>query len=103
MRGFAAAKPSAGQRFKLVPVPDDALGPRIVTGDLIAIDPDITTPERNQVVLVEGPDGAHLLRRYVPLGDGSFEVVDAAGRALDSVRHGLKVAGVAIGLIPHDL
>lgn len=103
LREFIPARQPKGNRVKLIPVIDDHLAPRIVTGDLIAIDPDNRQPQRNQVVLVKGADGAHLLRRYTPLAGGAFEVIDAAGRVLDSQRHGLAIEGVAVGLIPFDL
>lgn len=101
--GFAVTQEPCGTKYKAVEVPDDSLAPRIARGDMVIIDPDNTSPKRNQVALLKGPDGAMMLRRYTPLAGNSFEVTDASGRALDAQRHGLAVVGVAIGLVPHDL
>jgi SOS-response transcriptional repressor LexA len=103
MRAFAASTPPKGDRFKMIEVPDDSLAPRICAGDLLAIDPDNTTPKRGQVVLIEGPDKEMMLRRFTPLPDNGFEVSDTKGATLDKTRHGLTLRGVAIGIIPHDL
>lgn len=87
----------AGPQTKLIPVVDDALAPRLVRGDLVAIDPENKNPKRDAVCLFRSKtDGAFFLRRFRPLAAGAFEATGADG-ALDSVRHDLEVVGVACG------
>ncbi len=92
-----------GNRFKAVSAPDDSLSPRIVKGDVLILDPDHRQPKPNQVVLIALQDGSLLIRRFMPLADGTFEVYDSSGRSLDSARHGLQLVATAIGMLPHDL
>lgn len=88
---------SVSDQVKWIPVHDDALAPKILPGDLVAIDP-CGEPQRDEVALFRTPDGSFLLRRYQPLAVGGFEAVDAQGRVLDSVRHGLTVVGSLVGM-----
>jgi len=93
-----------GRRAKLVPVVDDSLAPRLIVGDMVAIDPDNTCPKRGQVALFRSSvDGEFFLRRYQPLAAPDFEAVDAKGAAMDSRRHGLEIVGVNCGMRPSDL
>lgn len=93
-----------GRRAKLIPVVDDSLAPRLIVGDMVAIDPDNKSPTRGQVTLFRSNvDGQFFLRRYQPLASPDFEAVDAKGGALDSERHGLEVVGVRCGMRPVDL
>lgn len=93
-----------GKRAKLIPVVDDSLAPRLIIGDMVAIDPDNKRPTRGQVTLFRSTvDGQFFLRRYQPLANPDFEAVDAKGGALDSKRHGLEVVGVRCGMRPVDL
>jgi hypothetical protein len=103
MQEFITAHTPSGERFKMIEVPDSRLGPRIAQGDFVVIDPDQLTAKRNQVVLVKGPDDELMLRRFRPLANNGFEVVDASGEVLDKARHGLEILGVAIALVQHDL
>lgn len=84
-------------KIKWVPVIDDALSPKIIPGDLIAIDPH-GKPQSEQVALFLTADGQYLFRRYQPLANGNFEAIDSQGRALDSDRHGLTCVGSFAGL-----
>lgn len=89
---------------KLVVVEDDSLAPRIARGDMVAIDPRNIEPTRGQVTLFRAKsDGSYLLRRFRPVAGDAFEAVDAAGAALDSVRHTLEIVGVACGVKLHDI
>lgn len=93
-----------GERVKLIKVMDDSLAPRLVAGDIVAIDPDNTSPARGQVALFRSAaDGGYFLRRYQPLMAPHFEAVDARGNVLDSQRHGLEVVGVRCGCILSDI
>lgn len=93
-----------GKRVKLVPVIDDSLSPRLVIGDMVAIDPDNTSPKRGQVTLFRSRvDGEFFLRRFQPLAHPDFEAVDAKGIAMDSKRYGLEVVGVNCGMRPSEL
>ena len=93
-----------GKRVKLVPVIDDSLSPRLIVGDMVAIDPDNTTPKRGQVALFRSSvDGEFFLRRFQPLAYPDFEAVDAKGIAMDSKRYGLEVVGVNCGMRPSEL
>lgn len=93
-----------GKRAKLVPVIDDSLAPRLIVGDMVAIDPDNKSPKRGQVTLFRSTvDGEFFLRRFQPLAHPDFEAVDAKGAALDSKRHGLEIVGVNCGMRPSDL
>jgi hypothetical protein len=92
------------RRAKLVPVVDDSLAPRLIVGDMVAIDPDNTSPKRGQVTLFRSSvDGEFFLRRFQPLAHPDFEAVDAKGIAMDSKRYGLEVVGVNCGMRPSDL
>jgi hypothetical protein len=84
-------------RIKWIPVVDDSLAPKILPGDLVAIDPD-SPAVRDQVALFKTGDGAFLLRRYRPLANGGFEATDGVGDKLDSERYGLTVVGAFCGL-----
>lgn len=91
-------------RVILAPVVDDALAPRLIIGDLVAIDLDNKSPERGQVTLFRSTsDGAFFLRRYQPLAHPHFEAVDAKHGALDSQRHGLEIIGVRCGVRLADI
>lgn len=93
-----------GRRAKLIPVVDDSLAPRLIIGDMVAIDPDNKSPTRGQVTLFRSSvDGQFFLRRYQPLAAPDFEAMDAKGGALDSKRHGLEIVGVRCGMRPVDL
>lgn len=93
-----------GRRAKLVPVTDDSLAPRLIVGDMVAIDPDNKSPKRGQVTLFRSTvDGEFFLRRFQPLAHPDFEAVDAKGAAMDSKRHGLEIVGVNCGMRPSDL
>jgi transcriptional regulator with XRE-family HTH domain len=93
-----------GRRAKLVPVVDDSLAPRLIVGDMVAIDPDNKSPKRGQVTLFRSTvDGEFFLRRFQPLAHPDFEAVDAKGVAMDSKRHGLEIVGVNCGMRPSDL
>jgi len=84
-------------KVKWLPVADDALAPKILPGDLIAIDPE-GQPQRDEIALFKTPEGSYMLRRWRPLPGGGFEAFDALGRALDSERHGLQCVGACVGL-----
>lgn len=93
-----------GERVKLIRVMDDGLAPRLVAGDMVAIDPDNQAPARGQVALFRSAaDGGYFLRRYQPLMAPHFEAVDAKGNVLDSQRHGLEIMGVRCGCILSDI
>ena len=93
-----------GKRAKLVPIVDDSLAPRLIVGDMVAIDPDNKSPKRGQVTLFRSTvDGEFFLRRFQPLAGPDFEAVDAKGAAMDSKRHGLEIVGVNCGVHPTDL
>lgn len=91
-----------GEKCKVFKVADNNLAPRIQAGDLLAVDPENLSPRMGQVVLASGVDGTLLLKRFNPLPQGEFDLVDANGVQLNSRRHGLKLLGVIIGMIPHD-
>jgi Peptidase S24-like len=88
-------------KTKWVPVVDDALGPKIMPGDLVAIDPE-AAPRRDKIALFKAQDGEFILRRFRPIASGGFEAYDGHGNTLDSVRHGLTVAGAFVGLFRGD-
>lgn len=93
-----------GERVKLIRVMDDGLAPRLVAGDMVAIDPDNHAPMRGQVTLFRSSaDGGYFLRRYQPLMAPHFEAVDGKGNTLDSQRHGLEIMGVRCGCILSDI
>lgn len=88
---------AVSDKVKWVPVPDDSLAPKVLQGDLIAIDPE-GQPQRGEVALFQTTDGEFLLRRFQPLVGEGFEAIDGQGRALDSARHGLRCVGSFVGL-----
>lgn len=52
-----------GPRTKLVRMPDDSLGPRILRGDLLEFDPDLA-PTSGRIVLLRSPAGTFAIRRF---------------------------------------
>ena len=91
-----------GNRTKWLTVKDDGLSPKVLPGDMVAIDPDIK-PNRDQIALFTTTNSEYLLMRYRPLPGGGFEAYDSSGRVLDSERHGLSVAATCIGLFRNVL
>lgn len=91
-----------GPRVKWVQVIADHLSPKIIQGDLVALDPD-GSPKRDEVTLFSTSDGDFLLMRYRPLPNGHFEAYDASGRTLESARHGIKVAASFAGLFRENV
>lgn len=80
------------RKVKWLEVRDDLLSPRLVVGDMVAIDPE-GSPKMDGVVLVKAADGSFMLRFWRPLAGGAFEVFDSAGRVMDSIRHGIELSG----------
>jgi hypothetical protein len=52
-----------GPRSKLVEMPDDSLGPRILKGDWLEFDPDLL-PAPGRIVLVKSASRIYAIRRY---------------------------------------
>lgn len=94
---IVATSKQTSKKVKWLEVKDDLLAPKVVIGDKVAIDPE-ALPKMDGLVLVKAADGSHMLRFWRPLADGGFEVFDSAGRTMDSVRHGLQVAGFFVCL-----
>lgn len=88
---------TTSKSIKWIPVIDDALAPKILPGDLVAVDPECM-PARDQVALFKTGDGAFMLRRYRPLANGGFEAIDSTGDKLDCERYGLTVVALVCGL-----
>lgn len=84
-------------RTKWLPVKDDSLSPKVIHGDLVAVDPEVK-PTRDQIALFATTDNEHFLMRYRPLPSGDFEAYDGTGRVLDSQRHGLSIVATCVGL-----
>lgn len=96
MRVINSTKPMSGL-VKWLEVQDDLLAPRVLKGDLVAVDP-LGTPKMDSLVLAQAADGSHMLRFYRPLAGGAFEVLDGAGRTMDSQRHGVQVVASFVTL-----
>lgn len=96
MRVINSTKPMSGL-VKWVEVQDDLLAPRVLKGDLVAVDPD-GLPRMDSLVLARAADGSYMLRFYRPLAGGAFEVIDGAGRTMDSLRHGIQVEAAFVTL-----
>lgn len=91
-------------KCKLITLKDESLAPRLRSGDMVAIDPENTTPRRDQVVLVASQvDGAVFLRRFRPLPDGLFEAYSEVLPTLHSGRDDLRILGVACGVRLQDI
>lgn len=84
-------------KVKWVEVQDDLLAPKVLKGDLIAVDPE-GAPRMDSLVLAVAADGTYMLRFWRPLAGGAFEVFDGAGRTMDSIRHGIEVAAAFVTL-----
>lgn len=89
---------SISRKTKWVEVQDDLLAPKVLKGDMVAIDPEGAAPKMDGLVLALAADGSHMLRFWRPLAGGAFEVFDGAGRTMDSIRHGITIAGVFVTL-----
>lgn len=96
MRAINSTKPMSGL-VKWVEVQDDLLAPRVLKGDWVAVDPD-GAPRMDSLVLAKAADGSYMLRFYRPLAGGAFEVIDGAGRTMDSLRHGIQVEAAFVTL-----
>ncbi len=94
LRPFITKKPIS-QYCKFVPHDDDAMSPYLLRGDMVLVDPKAAAV-RGKICLFLHPDGSSLFRFFEPLADGHFEARDAEGRAIDSVRHGIRYAGLHI-------
>jgi hypothetical protein len=88
---------NVSDRVKWIPVIDDALAPALGIGDLIAIDPH-GQPKQDEVTLFRTAAGEYVIRRWRALPNGQFEAASANGQALDSIRHGISVAGSFVGV-----
>lgn len=84
-------------KVKWVEVHDDLLAPKVIRGDFVAVDPE-GAPRMDSLVLAVAADGTYMLRFWRPLAGGAFEVFDGAGRTMDSIRHGIKVAASFVTL-----
>lgn len=93
---FGAVRSSVSDKVKLVRVLESKI-PTIEPGDRIAIDPD-ATPEDDNVVVVQTHAGKFELARYRALADGSWEAMTPNEPSRDSVKYGLKVVAVVVGL-----
>jgi len=96
MRMINSTKPMSGL-VKWVEVQDDLLAPRVLKGDWVAVDPD-GAPRMDSLVLAKAADGSYMLRFYRPLAGGAFEVIDGAGRTMDSLRHGIQFEAAFVTL-----
>lgn len=96
MRAINSTKPMSGL-VKWVEVQDDLLAPRVLKGDWVAVDPD-GAPRMDSLVLAKAADGSYMLRFYRPLAGGAFEVIDGAGRTMDSLRHGIQFEAAFVTL-----
>lgn len=96
MREIHATKP-ASRKVKWLEVQDDLLAPKVLKGDLVAVDP-LGSPKLDSLVLAMAADGSFMLRFWRPLAGGAFEVFDGAGRTMDSIRHGIQIAAVFVTL-----
>lgn len=92
------------RKCKLIRLHDDSLAPRLRPGDCVAIDPENTSPTRDQVILVVSAlDGKHFIRRYRPLSNGKFEAYSSACSTLQSDIDELRIVGVACGVRLEDI
>ena len=96
MRAINSTKPMSGL-VKWVEVQDDLLAPRVLKGDWVAVDPN-GAPRMDSLVLAKAADGSYMLRFYRPLAGGAFEVIDGAGRTMDSLRHGIQFEAAFVTL-----
>jgi hypothetical protein len=71
--------------------------PTIAPGDRIALDPSMP-PWDDCVIVVQTMGGNTEIRRYRALANGDWEALAPNESPLDSSRHGLKLAGVVVGL-----
>lgn len=96
MREIHTNKP-VSRKTKWLEVQDDLLAPKVLKGDLVAVDPD-GSPKLDSLVLAVAADGSYMLRFWRPLSGGQFELFDSAGRSMDSTRHGVRVVATFVTL-----
>jgi transcriptional regulator with XRE-family HTH domain len=84
-------------KIKWLAVLDDSNFPDLRIGDQVAIDPEIE-PKRDQFALFRLFDGSHMLARYRPLPNNSFQAVDASNRPHDRDEHGLTCIAAVVGM-----
>ena len=89
----------ANELCKWVLVDSDIQRFRIRRGDKIAVDPvfNANDIEDASLCLFQNSRGAFLLAEYRSMAGGQFEAICSDGSALDSNRHGVKVAAIIRG------
>lgn len=93
---FTAVTPQVSDFVKSLVVPESKI-PTIAPGDCIAVDSQ-AKPWDDCVVLVKTKGGRVELFRYRALAGDGWEAVVPGEHPLDSVRHGLTLMGVVVGL-----
>lgn len=96
MREIHSTKP-VSRKVKWLEVQDDLLAPKVLKGDLVAVDPE-GSPKMDSLVLALAADDSYMLRFWRPLAAGAFELFDSAGRTMDSDRHGVRVVATFVTL-----